>query len=293
VARGAIVAAGNASLTCAATSPRCDDARNGTGPAPDRFAHLMEFVDVDGIGNQTFNSSSASVDLGGRRVIAARLAWAGDVSSGAVSAPDPAARATVLIGSSAGVTAVSASTVVPTGDGSTYYASADVTSLVRARGSGTYTVANIQAAAGEGTFAGWSLMVLVEDPTMPMRALALMEPASPVTPAGSVTLSLPGFVTSSSNRSFQIAVFAQEGELGLQPDRLSVNGMAMHDVGSPVANPFNSTITGVRTPSYSNNFGIDLDVYSGSLSPFTQVDVVAESGRELVVLGLVAFAVDL
>ena len=253
----------------------------------------MAFVDVDGAGNQTFNSSSASVDLGGRRVIAARLAWAGDVSSGAVSAPDPAARTTVVVGTPGGSSAVSASTLVPTGDGSTYYASADVTSLVRARGSGTYTVANIQAAAGQGTFAGWSLMVLVEDASLPMRALALMEPTSPLTAAASVTVSLPGFVHSTSNRSFQIAVFAQEGELGLQPERLSVNGVAMHDIGSPVANPFNSTITGARTPSYANNFGIDLDVYSGTLAPFSQVDVVAESERELVVLGLVAFAVDL
>jgi RNA polymerase sigma factor (sigma-70 family) len=293
VARGALVAAGNSSMTCASDSDGCTDARNGAGPHLDRFSHSMEFVDVDGAANQTFNSSSASVDLGGRRVIAARLAWAGDVASGAAAAPDPAARARVLVTSPGGTTSVDAGTLVPTGDGTTYYASADITALVRSRGSGSYTVANIQSAAGEGTFAGWSLMVFVEDATQPVRALALIEPTAPVAPASPVTVSLPGFSAATATRSFQIAVFAQEGELGLQPERLTVNGLAMNGSGATSPNPFDSSILGVRTPSAVNNFGIDVDVFSGSLPPFAQVDVVAESDRELVVLGLVAFAVDL
>src|SRR5262245_46571838 len=58
--------------------------------------------------------------------------------------------------------------------GPLYQAFVDVTSQVRAAGSGTYPVANVQGdLAQNGTYAGWSLVVAYRAPGLPARNLTV------------------------------------------------------------------------------------------------------------------------
>ena len=56
-------------------------------------------------------------------------------------------------------------------DTSSYQAFADVTSLVQAGGSGTYSAGDIQAGTGENRYGGWALVVAYGDTTEPFQRI--------------------------------------------------------------------------------------------------------------------------
>ena len=62
-----------------------------------------------------------------------------------------------------------------TSNGVDYESFADVTSRVAAAGSGTYTVANVQASAGPTSYAGWALVVAYQAPGLPLRNLTVFD----------------------------------------------------------------------------------------------------------------------
>ena len=99
---GAVTFAANTLMTCPDAAPTCASARLGTqgGALGNNNGYAMTYVDVDGAGNGTFDSSTATLSLPPDAfVLFAGLYWAGDTSAGVLGAkaPTPAARGTVLL----------------------------------------------------------------------------------------------------------------------------------------------------------------------------------------------------
>src|SRR5262249_1354161 len=124
-----------------------------------------------------FNSSQASLNLpAGSAVLFAGLYWGANSTSPLrtdVLFMTPAASAYAPIsGTEIGST-------TSTRPGLNYQAFANVASLVKAAGNGTYTVANVQAAltspTRNGYYAGWALVVAYEAPGLPPRNLTVFD----------------------------------------------------------------------------------------------------------------------
>lgn len=167
---GSITFAANTLMTCPDSAPTCASARLGLqgGTLGNNNGYAMTYVDVDGPGNATFNSSTATLSLPQDAfVLFAALYWAGDTSAGArgAAAPTPSARGTVLlrVPGAAAYSTVSASTLDT--NETRFSGFADVTDTVRQAGSGAYTAANLQSGKGEDRYGAWDLVVAYRDPT--------------------------------------------------------------------------------------------------------------------------------
>lgn len=110
-----------------------------------------------------------------------------------------------------------------------YVRSANVTTQVRAAGSGTYTVGGVPSLiealdqrTSETNHAGWTLAVVYEDPTQPLRDLTLWCGGAVVSPStGDTDVSLTGFITPAVQPiTGKIFVSAQEGDAVISGDRM-------------------------------------------------------------------------
>ena len=241
-------------------------AQNGTGPNVNNNNWNMAYVDVDN-DPTTFNSSQATLTLPtGANVLFAGLYW-GSVTTTPAQA---AARNTVkfstpasggyvsLTGTLLGGSVIGSADFTGTPQGSIYQSFADVTSLVQAAGSGTYTVANVQAALRDsngnlpymGSYAGWSLVVAYSAPSLPERNLTVFDGYA-VQQSNDPNLNIPisGFVAPPKGAvNAEIGVVAYEGDLGTTGDSMALNGKQLSDAANPANNFFNSVISnlGVR-----------------------------------------------
>ena len=255
-------------MTCNPAGPTgggtCAAARNGAaGVVADNNNnnHTMMYIDVDS-DSATFSSSSASLSLeGGSTVLWAGLYWGGDQTTVTAS------RGQCLFQTpgSFGYTSISANQVDQDGTNPTRYQSyADVTDLVRAGGSGSYSVANVTSRSGAtNTFGGWSLVVVYGNNSLSLRNLTVFD-GYQVIPAAQ-TLTISGFLSPLSGQiTTRVGVMSYEGDLGLLGDFLQLNGTTISDAVHPSNNFFNSSITeqgvhvSTRNPSYINNLGFDL-----------------------------------
>ena len=138
---------------------------------------------------------------------------------------------------------------------------------VAAGGSGTYTVADIQAAQGTDRFAGWALVVAYNDPAAPMRNLTVfdgfgvLQSTDPTT-----TMTVSGFQTPPAGPvRTQVGAVSYEGDFGYTGDQFQLNGTKLTDAKNPANNTFNSTVSedGVAVsrpqPADRNLFGVDID----------------------------------
>lgn len=107
-----------------------------------------------------------------------------------------------------------------------YVRSADVTSIVQASGAGTYTVGGIVAttsALDNTTNAGgWTLMVVYENPTLPIRNMSIFVTSEFVSSgSGSTPAVIAGFLTPTSGAvSGRLQVSALEGDSNRTGDEL-------------------------------------------------------------------------
>lgn len=110
-----------------------------------------------------------------------------------------------------------------------YVRSANVTTQVRAAGGGTYTVGGVPSLiealdqrTSESNHAGWTLAVVYEDPTQPLRDLTLWCGGAAVSPStGDTDVSLTGFITPAVQPiTGKIFVSAQEGDAVISGDRM-------------------------------------------------------------------------
>ena len=144
----------------------------------------------------------------------------------------------------------------------------DVTSLVRAAGSGSYGVADVQAApasTNSDRYAGWALAVVVSDPAAPARDLTVYNDFSSVT-SSTVSIPVSGFLTPPQGAvRTSLGFVSYEGDFGTAGDDVRLNGRQLSNARNAVGNNFNSTLTdgGVdtsgRSPAYANQLGFDAD----------------------------------
>ena len=181
-----------------------------------------------------------------------------------------------------GSTGVTADTVVDAAGG-IYNAYADVTGLMA--GNGTYAVADIQTAAGSGTFGGWSLVVVVHNQAEPARFLLVAAPGATISSSSSWTagFDLP---TPMTGASADVLLVGFEGDPGLTADQLDVCGQV-------TTNPFRATVPGLRAPSTPNTFGTDIAAFPVVGLNGATFSVAASSGNDRVQFALLAVALTL
>ncbi|MCX7555042.1 hypothetical protein OS175_14290, partial [Marinicella sp. S1101] len=268
---GAIEIIGNVLITCdEATTADCADRQNGTVASNNNIQ--TRYVNVDPTAGFN-NSSSATLTLpANSNVLYAGLYWAGRSGNGND-------RRTIQIrrpGSASyqAVTAPNNQTDVFSNQGSNnnrpYQATVEITSIVAAGGSGTYTVAGLVAnngADGLGFYGGWSIAVIYENSSLPFRRLTLFDGAARVTDTTNIPITVSGLLTPLSGTYYTgIGALVWEGDQNISGDQFIFEGS---NVDFPPLNPqnnfWNSSITKnnaritSKTPDYVNQLGMDID----------------------------------
>lgn len=274
--RGNVVAIGNSVTTCSEVEIACSDAQAGAGTVLDHNDFAMQYVNTAG---GAFNSSSATLPLTGT-VAKAFLLWGGDVEQGSTDAPNGSARDTVTFATPSGSHTITAAQLQDN-SGQTYFAYADVTSLVAT--GGEYSVADIQTALGTGSFGGWSLVVIEHDPSMPERLLMVAMPMDVVGSTSSFTVDL---LTPMDHASGTLTVAGFEGDRLLTGDSVSLSGFT-------VANVFHGEVPGLRNPDYDNTLGTDVMVAQLTDLNGPQLTFTASTSNDRIMVGLVAIALEL
>ncbi|WP_291429656.1 DUF11 domain-containing protein [Deinococcus sp.] len=318
---GDIVLIGNVNFHCVTATPAsasqitaCNTARSG-GNATNNGVY-MQAVDTD-TDSATSNSSSATLTLGsGSSVLFAGLYWSGISTSAANRA---AVRLATPASASVPLSATRTSVM-----GSNYQSFVDVTALVQAGGSGTYTAGNVASTAGAGSWAGWTLVVAYRNPAQPTRNLAVFDGFLQANnEAVPVDISVSGFITPSVGtvRS-TIGVVAYDGDRGALEGmsatpqgslRFGPNTAALNTVSNtvnPVNDVFNSTIstttgtagggadvTGGRNPAFTNTLGLDIDTLTPNTplpngSTSAVVRVIGTSG-DVIYPGVITLATEI
>ncbi len=263
--RGDITAVGNTLMTCPIAAANCAAARGGAAYNDNDFA--MEYIDNDGDA-ATFDSSSATVSLpAGSTVVWAGLYWAadsGDANRNKVSFK-------VNGGAYQQLTAAGADVVTSTTWPTRYRAVTDVTALLPPGGSGTYTVANVQATTGADRFAGWALLVAYRADAQPVRRLNVYDGLGSVDTSHSFQTTIAPFHTPANGTvTTKAGLLAFEGDAGMTGEAVSFNGHALTDLLNPTNNAMNSTIESggahftAKSPNYVNQLGMDLDTYTSN-----------------------------
>ena len=274
--RGNITSVGNVLLTCPA-SAACSDAQNRIGGALNNNDHNMVAVDIDA-DVTTFNSSSATVSLpAGSEVVFAGLYWSSDTSAGTngAAAANAALKDTVKLAVNGGVyqtvTAAPADVLTSSQQATRYRAFRDVTALVPASGSATYTVANVQAGTGQDRFAGWALIVAYRDVNQDIRRLNVYDGLGTVSSTQSFSTTIAPFQTPAAGPvETTVGLLAFEGDAGLASESATFNGVPFANALNPSNNTMNSTMTldgsafTAKNPNYANQLGTDLDSIYGT-----------------------------
>ncbi|HEX8648665.1 MAG TPA: hypothetical protein VF715_17350, partial [Thermoleophilaceae bacterium] len=314
VARGDVRIAANSILSCITSDKHggntCPEARSGSGDL-DNAAWDMEQIDTD-LDITTFNSSTADLTLpAGATVLYAGLYWGADTTAGTsgVAAPTPTDLDHVLFKAPGALTysTLTATTVDTDALRTTRYQGiADVTTLVQGAGSGTYTVANVQAGTGMDRYGGWALAVAYSVAGNPVKWVGLYDGFDSIGSGGAgaaATATLNGFSAPASGTvAADLGMVGYEGEIPhATTESLQVDGTAVGGGSRPATNPYNASITSLgtlvttRNPSYTNNLGFDagtIDVDGRVANNATSATVTFNSGLDLFLPGLLTLVTD-
>jgi uncharacterized repeat protein (TIGR01451 family) len=306
---GDIIFVGNTLMSCATATANCPAARNGTYTGGQNNGFAMSYVDVDSDSN-TFNSSSADMNLpAGAQVLFAGLYWAGDSSN---AARNQAKLATPGSSSYITLTANASDIYSNIGYQNAYQAFSNITSIIQAKGNGTYTVANVQSTSGStNRWAGWTIVVVYRSPGEPARNLTVFDGFNVVS-STNTTINIPisGFTTPPFGTIYaKLGAIAYDGDDGVgvtgssyTGDRFKFNGVDLGDASNPTNDVFNSSITYLGTPvatkfpNYRNQFGYDSDVFnvSGLLNNNqTTATLTLNTGGETFMPGVITSAIQI
>ncbi len=244
----------------------------------------------------TFNSSSASITLPDCSNVAfAGLYWgAGIAVNQGTNGPLPMSaggwnqvKFKIPNGNYQNVTAQRVDTLTEVFH--SYQSFADVTHLVRAGGSGFYTVANVKcdtvntaAQPIVNAFGGWTMVVIYRDSTMPLRNMTIFDGLALVrntAPHNVQTITVTGFSTPpTGDVSAKMGMVVYDGDRG-ETDGFEVRRnsdgvfVSQTDVGqgadavSNAGDAWNSSITDTTTavtsriPAHQNTYGYDAHLY--------------------------------
>lgn len=246
----------------------------------------MRFIDID-TDATTFSSSSADLILpaGTNTIKFARLYWGGRIQQSAINAvPDTLQRVRIKANNGAyqNITAAVASvdkTSLPNTTEVAYQSYADITNYVQQRGNGTYTIANIPATQGAvsngGRYAGWSIIIVYENPNSLFNSVRLFDGYNKVEDNSTLNVTLTGLDVPNNSLSASDAVFTVvswegDGNLGATNanpagDFIKVNNITVSDAVNKATNFWNGSISRngayvtTKNPSYANQMGIDID----------------------------------
>ncbi|NER14205.1 DUF11 domain-containing protein, partial [Leptobacterium flavescens] len=181
-----------------------------------------------------------------------------------------------------------------------YACYADVTSIISGLGdpNGEYFVANVRATNGfisGGGSAGWTLVVVYENPTLPGKFITTFDGFAGVdSSSGSVDVDYNGFITLPAPFPVRanISVGALEGDNRITGDQLAIRANSnatftnLSNTLNPGTNFFNSNITiddatfTARNPNSVNTLGHDADLLSIA-NPLNSVIPNDETGATL------------
>ncbi len=297
-ATGDIAIVANTLMTAPASDPDAINGQNGVGSKINNNDFNMAFVDVDH-DSTTFDSSSAVLSLpAGSVVLFAGLYWGGRNPNVSLEAQVKFATPT-----SGGYTSLTGSVLGTSisSNGTDYEGFKNVTSQVAAAGSGTYTVANVQASTGTNSYAGWALVVADEAPGLPARNLTVFDGYASINSGESaVTGTINGFVTPPVGLvNAKVGVVAYEGDLGFTGDSMSLDGNALSDAVNPANNFFNSTISNLgtlvttKTPNYKDQLGFDAKIVDATGFVPTGATFQLQTNNDQYFPGVVTTAIDL
>ncbi len=290
VGRGEVLMIGNTVISCVDSAPACPGARDLTGAVVNRWDVPLAFIgEFPSLG--WANSSRAALELpAGAGVEAAYLFWSGDLDERGRQIADDGTRERVSMlapNSSTPVTVQSNRLLLGDVDATQYLGYADVTDLVASAGPGDYLVGNIRSVEVQGSYAGWSLVVVTADDGAPPRQHVVTSPFAWFAPDSAYRSTLP--VPYAAEGAVSLDVLAFEGEPGFRPEHLVV-------AGTPLGgdNPFDGSIVGPRDPAFANNFGIDVEAYDLSIDASDGALVIdATSEKDGVRIAVIGLAVDL
>ena len=291
---GDILLRGNTLLTCPALATGCSDAinRTPTGGDPatlDNNNYAMTYVDTDSDPTTT-SSSTAQVALpAGASVKFAGLYWSAYTAGAGRTAPTVGQKNQLRfkVPNESTYRTITANPATPTNPvdgpstGTPYVSFADVTSLVQGAGPGIYAGADIYAATGPDSYAAWSLVLVIRDPSLPRRDLIVFDGFGTVqaTPAtdNSIDIGLTGLSTPQSGSvNVRLGAVVFEGDAGKTGDQFQIikpdnTSTFLSDNENPQLNIFNSTNSdnGVEVPGRvpnGNQFGYDADVFNSTVA---------------------------
>lgn len=138
----------------------------------------------------------------------------------------------------------------------------DITTFIQTTGNGTYTLSNLDISTFEAlhysrktNFAGWAILIVYENPSLPLNQLNIYDGLQGVPDALQIDLTNLYVL---NNANAKAGFIAWEGDSQLATENFTVNGTVISNPFNPPNNVFNSTnsVTG------SNQlYNMDLDIY--------------------------------
>lgn len=239
--RGDITITGNSLLACDNSESRCSKYLSGDPGLANNFVTMVN-LDLDG-DPETINSSMATVAITpGGTIKKAYLFWGAATTKSVTAAPGNSGdwkkiNLTDPSGQKHDVVADKFHNF--SGGKKDYSAMADVTDIVVAAGPGEYWGANVQAATGKDRYAGWSMIVVYEDESLPMRDLQVFNGYQSVGSVKRVEVPIEGFIappTGPVNATVGMVVY--EGDPKYSGDKFEFGGELLSDAQSPDDNFF-------------------------------------------------------
>lgn len=258
----------------------CAQARDRSGDRLDNDNWLMAPLDDDRDPTTT-SSSAATWELpeGGS------VRWAGLYFSAAGDPSTPTAR--IKGPGMASYTTVTATDVrsaeLPAYPA--YQAFAEVTDLVRSAGGGQWWVGDVPATDGRGTYAGWSLMVILEDPSVEghRQAMVLDETSAVFQDEVGARFPVSGLLPASVPATFDVVAWEGDAELG--GDRVLLDGVPLdpREGGGDAGNVFVSSARGANGDPMT--FGTDVVRFDARLGRESEIRI--SSGQDALLAGAI------
>lgn len=181
-----------------------------------------------------------------------------------------------------------------TSNGFPYFSAVkDVTEMVQETGNGIYTLSDLDLSAiissycpFGGNFAGWALIIVYENASLPLNQLNLYEGMQRIPEDISINL---GSLNVIDNSNAKIGFLAWEGDKNIAEDEfMLVNGEPLPE---SVLNPSDNAFNGTNTVTGSDQlFNMDIDIYdvSGNINVgATSALIELTSGRDFVMVNAV------
>ncbi|MDT0326833.1 sigma-70 family RNA polymerase sigma factor [Nocardiopsis lambiniae] len=167
-----------------------------------------------------------------------------------------------------------------------YQAFADVTGLVRAQGGGQWWVGDVPALEGRALYAGWSLVVVIEDPSIGSYNQAMVLDDAGAVFHDSVGLGFPVAGLLPAAVPARLDVVAWEGDADLGGDRVTVDGTVAAPVGGygTADNVFAGSARGAVGDPLA--FGTDVVRFAPVVGRKTDIRIVSE--QDAVLAGVIA-----